>query len=94
MNALPSFPLSPDPHQAAPSPAQARREPAGAGLDLITLRGLVLHQEVRRDILVSRSGDVETAVWLRKARIDFQQISGGLVDVTLPADLAAERGLA
>lgn len=60
----------------------------------LTIHGLVHHQTTYRDILVSRTGDVETAVWLRKSLIDFQPIPGGLVDVICPAALAAERKLA
>lgn len=60
----------------------------------ITLPGLHLHQTCHRDILVSKTGDQETAVWLRKSLIDFQPIPGGLVDVICPAGLAEERGLA
>lgn len=59
----------------------------------VTIHALVLLQDTRRDILVSRTGDQETAVWLRKSLIDFQPIPGGLVDVICPAELAAERGL-
>lgn len=62
--------------------------------DPLTIHGLVFIQDTRRDILVSRTGDQEQAVWLRKSQIEFEPITGGLVDVICPAGLAAERGLA
>jgi hypothetical protein len=60
----------------------------------LAIQGLIFHQDTRRDILVSRTGDQEQAVWLRNSEIDFEPITGGLVDVICPAGLAAERGLA
>jgi len=82
-------------HGAVAGPVQSPEPPAAeAGPALLTIHGLSLHQIVDRHILVSKTGDVETAVWLRKTLIAFDEIPGGLVDVTLPVGLARERGLA
>lgn len=83
-------PLAP----AAAGPVLTHPLASEAGPATITIRGLVHHQTTHRDILVSKTGDVETAVWLRTSLIDFEPIPGGLVDVTCPAELAAERKLA
>lgn len=61
---------------------------------MITIANLHCHQDTGRDLLVSRTGDVETAVWLRKTAIQHSAPKPGfLIDVVCPAELARERGL-
>lgn len=45
-------------------------------------------------ILVSDTGNRKKAVWLPKAQIEFEIVSGAIITVTLPEWLAIEKGLA
>lgn len=45
-------------------------------------------------ILVSDMGNRSKAVWLPKAQVEFEIVSGAIIKVTLPEWLAIDKGLA
>ncbi len=60
--------------------------------EIINIRGQI-HARTERDILFSTDGDQESAVWLPLARIEIGPLAHGVGIVTMPADLAEQRGL-
>jgi hypothetical protein len=56
--------------------------------DEITIK-LKTHGETKLSLLVSKSGDTQDSVWIRKSEIRNQrQLDGATVELTLPAWLA------
>lgn len=54
------------------------------------------HHSTDRAILVSDDGDCSKAVWLPLSRIEVAPVGGrssSIVEITLPIDLAQEKGL-
>lgn len=54
------------------------------------------HHSTGRAILVSDDGDRSKAVWLPLSRIEVAPVGGrssNIVEITLPIDLAQEKGL-
>lgn len=60
--------------------------------EIINIRGRI-HARTERDILFSTDGDLAIAVWLPLARIEVGPLYHGVGTVTMPADLAEQRGL-
>ena len=54
---------------------------------------LQLHHETARAILVSDDGSPDSAVWLAKSQVEFEEVRPGIVEVACPEWLATERGL-
>lgn len=61
--------------------------------DRLVERRLFLHQRLDRDILVSRTGSIDDAVFLKLAQVDVVPNTDGTADVCLPESLARERRL-
>ena len=60
--------------------------------EIINIRGQI-HARTERDVLFSTDGDQASAVWLPLARIEIGPLAHGVGIVTIPADLAEQRGL-
>lgn len=52
-----------------------------------------LHHETEKAILVSDDGDRDKAVWLPLSQVEIERKSKGIVIVTMPEWLAADKGL-
>ena len=64
----------------------------GARSNLVDLE-LYLHHETEKAVLVSDAGDREKAVWLPKSVIEIWERSRSVISVTVPEQLAIEKGL-
>jgi hypothetical protein len=60
--------------------------------DVIELT-MQLHEETKRQILVSDDGYVDHAVWLPKSQIEFYPAADDLVEIRMPEALAEKLGL-
>ena len=60
--------------------------------EIINIRGQI-HARTERYILFSTDEDQESTVWLPLARIEIGPLAHGVGIVTMPADLAEQRGL-
>ena len=60
--------------------------------DLIDI-AMVEHHRTARALLASDDGDSRTAVWLPLSRIEIEPQRDGTVIVTMPEDLAVQKGL-
>lgn len=54
---------------------------------------LTVHHETEKAILVSDDGDRDNAVWLPLAAVEVERKERGLAIVTMPEQLALDRGL-
>ena len=52
-----------------------------------------IHHETEKAWLVSDTGDRDDAVWLPKSVVEVQDKDGFIAEISLPEDMAQEKGL-
>ena len=52
-----------------------------------------VHHRTDKAVLVSDDGDRKGAVWLPLSAIEIEELPGGITQITLPEQLALDKGL-